>query len=441
MMTEKDQVNNTFLLLHLSDIHFREPYCLNLETDQDHAVRQAMLNDIRAMVERLGPVNAILVSGDIAFKAHPQEYQIATQWLSEVTHVSGCREVDIYTVPGNHDVDRTIAAVRMVQGVRGLISKNPPGPVRDRELHDTILDEKAGRELLMPMNSYNLFAAPFGCDITPAQPFWVQEFPLGPGWNLKMHGLTTTYLSGPDDDVRGQLYLGSHQRVFAQSDGVVRLVMMHHPPDWFEDNDAIDDALWNSCALHLIGHKHLQRYRIGTNGVRLAAGAVNPSHTEGSWEPGYNFVRLQVINEDDKYFLKIESYLRKWQNSPDQFVAKRTEYDEEVFIHKVHLRRRASSIPAEKNEEIPNMEGNKKEVGPPREGIGAFGNIDPQRNLVFDFWKLSPSQRRKIMQTLALLEPDDDELPEPHRYRLGFERARERGMISKLEDAVSQTLT
>ena len=276
MSIEMGPVRSALLLLHLSDIHFREPYCLNLETDPDHPVRQAMLNDIRIMVERLGPVDAILVSGDIAFKGHPEEYKVAAEWLSEVTGVAGCRGIDIYTVPGNHDVDRTIAGDRMVQGVRGLISKHPPGPIRDKELYDTFRDEKTGIELLRPMAEYNIFAASFECDLTPELPFWIQEVPLAPGWKLKIRGLTTTYLSGPDDDAKGDLYLGAFQRAFAPCDGIVHLAMLHHPPDWDADPEELDDALWNFCAVHLLGHKHRQRYHPGTHGVRLAAAASEP---------------------------------------------------------------------------------------------------------------------------------------------------------------------
>jgi len=426
------------LLLHLSDIHFREPYCLNLETDQDQPIRQAMLNDIRVMRERLGAVSAILISGDIAFKSNPQEYEAAAKWLSEVTHVAGCRPDGIYTVPGNHDVDRKIAGGRMVQAVRELIIRREPGPLRDKELHDTLLHKDTALELLTPMDPYNLFAASFGCDLPPESPFWIEELPLAPGWKLIIHGLTTTLLSGPDDDVKGALYLGALQRAFAPYDGVVRLAMLHHPPEWLADHDDLDDALWDSCALHLIGHKHRQRYRTDTRGIRLAAGSVNPSRTEGNWEPGYNLIRLQLIEEGDEYFLKTESYLRIWQSDPDRFIAKRNSKDEDVFLHKILLRCRPS-LACTNAEEMNVMENNTEKQHAAGD-MDASSNAVAQRNLVFDFWKLSPSQRRKIMQKLNLLEPSDDRLPETQRYRLAFERARNLGLIHELEEAVNQVL-
>jgi len=429
------------LFLHLSDIHFREPYCLNQETDHDHPVRKALLNDIRTMSERLGPVDAVLVCGDLAFKAHPEEYKVAAEWLSDVTRVSKCKINSIYTIPGNHDINRNCAAERMVQAIRKMISVSAPGNERDKELHDTLLHEQTSQELLKPMAEYNLFAASFGCDLTPKLPFWVKELILAPGWKLKLHGLTTTLLSGPDEDSKGSsLYLGALQRAFAIDDGIVHLAMMHHPPDWLVDNDDLDDALWNSCAVHLLGHKHRQRYLAGENGVRLAGGAVNPSRTERNWEPGYNFLKLKISSENGKNFLVTECYLRNWQDNPDRFVAKMTQDDVDVFSHKVLLRQRPLPIWATRTEGgVENLAN----TGASKKGnklLEVAEMPSPHRDLVFNFWKLSPSQRRKIMQGLNLLENSDDQLPETQRYRMAFERAQKNGKIEVLEEAISHML-
>lgn len=132
--------DNQLLLLHLSDIHFREPYCLNPETDSDYPVRIALLNDIRRMVKKLGPVSAILISGDIAFKAHEYEYRAATEWLNHVLKEARCPKRGIYTVPGNHDVNRATADGKRLQGIRGQISECTAPYDRDKKFHDTVLD-------------------------------------------------------------------------------------------------------------------------------------------------------------------------------------------------------------------------------------------------------------------------------------------------------------
>ncbi len=247
-------------ILHLSDIHFKEPDCHNLDTDPEHPVRKALVNNIRDRVETLGSIDAILVSGDIAFKGHPEEYNVAYEWLKGICDVSGCHPKSIFTVPGNHDVDRNAASEKDVLRVRGLIEASQSGPERDQRMHDTLLDVSAGSELYVPMKNYNRFAASFDCDLFPKRPFWIAELPLAPGWVLKMHGLTSTFLSGPEDDVKGGLYLGAFQRSFSPDDGVVHLVIQHHPPSWLEDGEELEDSLDN-CVLHLMGHRHLTRHR------------------------------------------------------------------------------------------------------------------------------------------------------------------------------------
>jgi hypothetical protein len=61
------------LLLHISDIHFREPDCVNPDLDPDRPYRTRMIQDVRRRVQTIGPVGALLVGGDVAFKGHPTE--------------------------------------------------------------------------------------------------------------------------------------------------------------------------------------------------------------------------------------------------------------------------------------------------------------------------------------------------------------------------------
>ncbi|MFZ2960963.1 MAG: metallophosphoesterase [Candidatus Ozemobacteraceae bacterium] len=436
-MGKKDQL----LLLHLSDIHFREPYCLNPDTDQDHPVRKALTNDISQMVARLGNVDAIIVSGDIAYHGKAREYKIASKWFSEVIQISQCPEQRLYTVPGNHDVNRTLAGSREVLGARVLVSNSELGPDRDKELHDTFLEERSGNHLLTPMGDYNEFSAQFGCDLSPKRPFWTDELPITPGWTLKMHGLTSTFFSGPDDDKEGGLFLGALQRVFSPDNGIVRLALFHHPPDWLSDKDAFDDALWENCSLHLFGHKHRNRYRTGDKGIRLAAGAVNPSRKEGNWEPGYNLVCLNISEVNGSFFLNTKCYLRIWQDNPDQFIGKKDRAGKEEFEHSVRLWNKPVFLPPPKEMKVPMEKEDKKpkpeETVLPREkepmDVSTFA-----RSLVFNFWQFSPSERRKIMQQLGLLEEADDELPETQQYRRAFERANDRNLISELNSLVNQ---
>jgi len=52
------------------------------------------------------------------------------------------------------------------------------------------------------------------CQIYPERPFWKQAIELTSGVELRIHGLTSTLLSGQngEDDVRGSLYLSPLQK-------------------------------------------------------------------------------------------------------------------------------------------------------------------------------------------------------------------------------------
>ena len=98
------------LLLHISDIHFREPDCLNPDLDPDRPYRTRMIQDVRQRVQAIGPVGAMLIGGDVAFTGHPAEYIVAKAWIHELAEACGCLLERIFVIPGNHDVDRGVIA-------------------------------------------------------------------------------------------------------------------------------------------------------------------------------------------------------------------------------------------------------------------------------------------------------------------------------------------
>lgn len=250
------------LLLHLSDIHFRAPDCVNPDLDPDRPYRTRMLQDVRARVQTLGPVGAILVGGDIAFKGDPQEYEAALAWFKDLVKVSGCPLERVFVIPGNHDVDRNlITHTPSTRNAQKAIKQAPPHQ-REQELRTQFTDPDTGRSLLAPLGAYNDFAKLFNCQIySPDHLYWRQDLALQGSVHLRIYGLTSTLLSGANghEDTRGSLYLSPLQTVFDPVEDVVNLVLCHHPPDWFMDHDEIQDAVCGRAAIHLFGHKHRQR--------------------------------------------------------------------------------------------------------------------------------------------------------------------------------------
>jgi predicted MPP superfamily phosphohydrolase len=288
------------LLLHISDIHFKEPVCLSQDQDPDRPIRTRVARDMRNKLDEMGKdLDGILVGGDIAFKAHPDEYRAAKEWLLELAALGGCSDKRIYVVPGNHDVNR--GHIRRDMGIQNVQHRIASATElnRDDTLRAQLAHGQSGHDLLSAHTAYNDFAAPMNCQIYPSKISWHQEIDLSIEVKLRIHGLTSTLLSGQngDDDTPRSLYLGQLQTVLDPVEDRVNLILCHHPPDWLMDGDDVEDAINARAMLQLFGHKHRQRIVPSDEYVRILAGAVNPSRRERNYDPGYNLIELSVTGQ------------------------------------------------------------------------------------------------------------------------------------------------
>ena len=425
------------LLLHISDIHFREPDCVNPDTDPDRPYRTRMIQDVRRRVEAIGgPVNALLVGGDIAFKGHIGEYEVAKAWIDELAQACGCHRERIFVVPGNHDVDRSVisgsAAVRNTQSA----IMNAGLERREREFRTQFMDPDTGRLLFRPIEAYNDFAKLFNCQIfSPDRLYWKQDLPLEGGVNLRIYGLTSILMSGVGgrDDAPGGLYLSPLQTTLDPVDDVVNLVMCHHPPDWFSDHDEVDEKICNRAAIHLFGHKHRQRLAKDDTYIRFSAGAVNPDRGEIGWQPAYNLIEVRVVGEGADRALEVEARLLQWQANPEQYRPVQTRSGEDVFRHRISIPGRRVTVMPISATDTPAAPSSSAEAD-----VEASMSDEGTRNLVFRFWGLTMRQRREIALKLALIDREELKLPEPERYGRALLRASERGVLDQVANEVAQ---
>lgn len=440
------------LLLHIADIHFRSPDCLNPDLDPDHPYRTRLLQDVRARVTDLGPVSAILIGGDIAFKGAPDEYQTAMVWIKELAAVAGCPLERVFVVPGNHDVDRgLIMRTLSTRNAQAAIMRAPHDR-RERELRNQISDGDTARALLAPITAYNDFAKLLNCQVfLPDRLYWKQNLELEHGVSLRVYGLTSILLSGAEggNDTRDSLYLSPLQTVLNPDDDVVNLVLCHHPPDWFMDQDDANDAICGRATIHMFGHKHRQRVQFDREYIRFSAGAVNPDRQEPGWQPGYNLVEVHVTGSGRDRQLTVEAHLLQWQSNPEKFRPVLTQGNGAVFHHVISIpgveRQVASARPTEVSIPVAMPctveQAIAEQASPVREdatkGEAAMGEAST-RNLVFRFWSLKASERRDIALQLGLIVEADLGLPEPERYGRALIRASERGKLDELAREVMQ---
>jgi predicted phosphodiesterase len=407
-------------------------------------IRTRMMRDLSEQVQKLGEVGAILIGGDIAYKAAPDEYETARAWIQQLSQISGCPKERVFVVPGNHDVDRVMIKGSVpIQNVQHAIAAAGSAD-RESKLKQQLRDETSGQHLLQPHSAYNDFAAPFGCQIWPAKPFWHQDVPLEGGVRLRLYGLTSTLLSGKDgnNDNPRDLYLSPLQTVLDPVPNTVNLVLVHHPIDWLEDAEEVDDALTARAAFHLFGHKHKQRAVMEASYVRLGAGSVNPSRTEKPYDPGYNLIRLKVEGAGADRRIKIELHQRRMQDNPERFVAIQNNQGGDIFESTIRVPEEAeipplAAAPAQLAPVAEQLVGGDGETLIVQDAEAAMGEEDT-RDLLYRFWNLNSSQRRYIAKGLGLLEEGEMRLPEPERYGRALIRAGQRNLMDKIAAEVAK---
>lgn len=435
-------------ILHLSDIHFREPDCLEPATDTDRPYRAVLEQDIVEMCRDGRHVGAILVGGDIAYKAHPDEYKAAREWLVSLAEKCNCPQERIYVVPGNHDVDQSVCKKALSVSTAQEAIARTQAAGRERALRDYLRDSDVGRSLFLPLGAYNDFAASFNCNVYPSKPFWSDTLDLSAGLKLRIFGLTSTLLSGMGnrDDAPGHLYLSPLQTVFDKDADVVHLVICHHPPHWFVDGTQVEDDFNGRAKLQFFGHEHTQRCTRDPFYTRFKAGAVNPDKREPGWRPGYNVVDLDVIDAGAKRTLRVRAQVRQWQNAPEMFipvmespgnsdwvnnmpVPERLPFGDQLPVATIaepHIRRSPLADAAHKAADLAANAATKLE---------ATMSTPSTRNLIYRFWNhLEVSDRRDIALKLGLITQDDlkTKVPDSERYGKALERAGSLGLLIDL---------
>jgi 3',5'-cyclic AMP phosphodiesterase CpdA len=91
-------LSRPFLLAQISDLHLGEPSIAGAKPKRS-------LREVIAAIDRLpNPIDAILVSGDLAEHAAPEEYRLAAELI-------GGLGVPVHVLPGNHDDRATMREI------------------------------------------------------------------------------------------------------------------------------------------------------------------------------------------------------------------------------------------------------------------------------------------------------------------------------------------
>jgi predicted phosphohydrolase len=289
------------------------------DDDLDH--HDEVVRDVAAEVALRGPLDAVLIGGDIAFSARPEEYEKALAWIDEILRAGGGLDRSkVWTVPGNHDVSWDVVnssgdAARF----RHAMATCDVSAI-DYEFQQRLAGDPAADGLLLPLAEYNRFAEQFLCTTSRDSLAWQDTSLSVDGWTVRLTGLNSAINSGPADD-EGKLVVGTQQCRIPRSSGTIHLAMLHHPPRWIRDWEVVQPYL-NRAHVVLFGHEHSfeARQDVSFGTVSLSAGAVSPERdAHGEVEPfvpAFNFITLARV--DDR--LAVGIMPRYWSKIATRFV-------------------------------------------------------------------------------------------------------------------------
>ena len=311
----------TIRLLQLSDIHWKK----QLDAADDYTdIRDQMLQDLEYYCQGTGnKFDKILICGDIAFSGSTDEYKRANTFIRELCKTVACKSEEVYTVPGNHDkkVNEHPKCVR--EFIHQAISKQEKN---SDWWWNKMIDEDFSfiKKLYTPFKEYNHFcnderdnAEPFmlralelGVDTHDgAEMFWHSEFEENlEGYQVNLYGVNSALISDLNDYDPAPNRKEGHRLFLPQiayrgakcKDGIINILMCHHPLDFLLNKEEIAKDLDKRYALQLYGHVHIANSDISNNAVHIYSGSLNPGDVDdNTYKPVYNIIELSIETHDN----------------------------------------------------------------------------------------------------------------------------------------------
>lgn len=422
----------TITFVHLSDIHFSKRS--GDHYDLDYELRSELERDVAAQITKMHhPVTGVLVTGDIAYSGHVDEYRTAREWLEKLCTILSIDKANVWLIPGNHDVDRRVVnGSRSLSALYQLVEKASETDVA-RITQGLCRNSVDANCLFSPLTAYNKFSEPFGCEISPQRPYWNIIELLDGDITISIWGLNSVIMSGPDDRREdchgtGSLVLGSFQ-IPPPMENTIHMTLCHHPPAWLKDKSEIEPRLNDRVMIQLFGHEHDQQIAVNDKTLRLVAGAVHPTRGTSDGMPVYNIISLHINLGPPKALVASVSP-RMWDHRDLRFTGRRAQEvrfpirDEEQYGTEGDDLELVTSMPAPDNSGFAVVS----------ETINA-GRMSV-RSIAFRFIDLPYQLKIEIAQELDLLQDSDEYLMDRERFRLVLRRVREANLWPELLERI-----
>lgn len=275
-------------ILHISDLHFREPL------DKALAYPELLVDSCTEHVRRTSQF-VIAVTGDIVFSGQEREYQLAEQFFSvlrEAFIARDCVKPVLVMVPGNHD-----CVLVPKDDIRSIVI--------DRIIADpaTAASEDVISTCVKPQQNFFSFRNRIS-DITPVydHPLWTEYEVLSDGKVVRLSAINAAWMSRLPEP-QGQLVFPAKrfEHIITQP-AELRIGLIHHPLNWYAQASyhELRRLMRSHCSAVLSGHEHttavgdVSETGLGKQ-LYLEADALQP-HGEGE-TPGFSLAVFDVVAE------------------------------------------------------------------------------------------------------------------------------------------------
>lgn len=310
-----------FCWLHISDMHFGHG-SHSVKWDQK-LILNKIISDMESRLEKnLPDPNAIIVTGDIASTGgcetthNSSEYNDAKNWLAVLCDKTNLKNENIYLVPGNHDLQRSIISNRKTSRLLRELKEQ-------EDNIDNAFADTDDREILLSLfDNYRLFSESYGPKrvVERNNTFWHEKVKLNENLTLIIVALNTAFLATENND-SGKLQLGNEQLKYIleiKKDNQIVIILSHHPFEWLSDHENVSRWVTNNGHIHLCGHIHgasseSLRKGGGASFIKVVSGA---SHS-GDDVVGHGYSLGAIISKNDEMFLRV--WPRKWSAQNKDF--------------------------------------------------------------------------------------------------------------------------
>ena len=357
-------------ILIISDIHL---WSLPSEHDPFDKMRRELMKDVADYADEKGPIQHILISGDIANTGAKSEYEKATEFIKELCRKCKCPDHEVYVVPGNHDQNFNEKG----SGVRHLIHEGmcSDNIDSDKHWHDMLMhDVESAQILYRPFKDYYSFASSFDsiepmmakCLEEANEPFdskkhkMVMHYKLSNvgEYPINLYGMNTALTSDwydINDEGKGhKLYLPKlAYNIYVEKEGQINMLMMHHPVDRVKNGIEIKDILDKNFQIQIFGHLH-SPVSDSNNAIHILSGAFQPPSEDNDTDyfSVYNILELEIATEAGEDILKTRLLVEKYNKNTFEHLD--TECKQfRVKLKKTHQNRWQNKMEEIKDDSLP----------------------------------------------------------------------------------------